>query len=121
MLFLLISFKPELYRVWAILTLEGCAFPIHMVLCLHSESGLGSLWSMCVLKPPPSLIIVFWHILLLSPHAFSIPTSSHRLNQLFVDQSELMENIFYIMLSQGPLNHAIIQTVDRCLGIEIII
>lgn len=53
---------------------------------------------------------------------FSIPSSPHRLNQLIVDQSELMENIFfYVMLRQEILNHATIQKVELCLDIKVII
>ena len=51
--------------------------------------------------------------------AFLSPLPSHRLSQCFIDQSEMMENNFYIIQRVQMLDQAIGWTVDRPLGIEI--
>lgn len=76
-----------------------------------------------------------YHLFLLSSWSFSIslppgplagmgslasltPLPSHALNQVFIDQSEMVEDNFYITWNLEMLAHAIIRMADRYLGIE---
>ena len=114
--------------------------PVHMCLLSHYDLIANLLVTLLITTLPrpsascsllmvslPSFLMVLLLLLFVlgplagirSP-AFLSLLPSHRLNNLFIDQSEMMKNNFYITLRLEMLEaRAILWPLDRCLGIQI--
>lgn len=103
--------------------LSNLALPwFSLVHVCHHGDGLGNL---LITTPPgpsaswpppcgPSLNSLYLGPLLRPEVQPSYPLPSHGLNQLFIDQSEVMESNCYTTSETEMLDHATVQTINRC-------